>query len=100
MSGTIKRASKKPTPSARMTRGGGQRRGAARSPRRASVGAEILDKLDDTLLKQNADVLIWLTRHWLADLRENVRPTVRRLAASGSVSWGTFRATGRSSFRS
>jgi len=47
MSGTIKRASKKPTPSDRMPRGGGQRQGAARSPRRASVGAEILEALEE-----------------------------------------------------
>ena len=47
-----------------------------------SVGVKILDQFDDAHLKDNLDVLIWLTRHALADLRENVRGTVRRLAGA------------------
>jgi hypothetical protein len=46
-----------------------------------SVGVRIIDQFDDDRLKQNVDVLIWLSRHPLADLRENIRATVRRLAA-------------------
>ena len=43
---------------------------------------KIVDQFDDERLKRNIEVLVWLTRHPLADLRENVRATVRRLAAS------------------
>ncbi len=45
-----------------------------------SVGVRILDQFDDERLKQNLEVLLWLMRHPLADLRENIRATVRRLA--------------------
>ena len=44
------------------------------------VGVKVLDQFDDARLKQNVEVLIWLMRNPLADLRENVRATVRRLA--------------------
>ncbi|HZW31535.1 MAG TPA: helix-turn-helix domain-containing protein [Isosphaeraceae bacterium] len=47
MSGTVKRVEKKQAPGDRLTRGGGQRSGAARSPRRTSVGAEILEALEE-----------------------------------------------------
>lgn len=47
-----------------------------------AVAVKLVDQFDDDRLTRNADVLVWLTRHPLADLRENVRATVRRLAAS------------------
>jgi hypothetical protein len=44
------------------------------------IGVKILDQFDDERLKQNTEVLIWLSRHPLADLRDNIRATVLRLA--------------------
>jgi hypothetical protein len=56
-------------------------------PKVRAVGVQIFDQLDEATLKQGLDVLVGLLRHPLADLRENIRATVRRLA-QGDVQFG------------
>jgi hypothetical protein len=46
-----------------------------------AVGVKIFAQLGDALLKENAEALVALVRHELADLRAEIRPTLRRLAA-------------------
>lgn len=47
-----------------------------------AIGARIIGQLPDHVLKNSMEMLVGLTRHHLADIRDAIRPTVVRLAQS------------------